>query len=113
LVHGTTTIQGHPSASGSCINWLIRNANRYHGLGYDHMSQSIASPRDITDSAADALVSSFTDPTTPTTRHHVHMAEGVGGGNVLLEFDSFAGRDPRSNRHAGISLLCEPATGPP
>ena len=91
----------------------MRNAQRYHGLGYDHMRTTIGSPRDITDAQAATLVSAFTAPVDPTTRYVVHMAEGTGGGNILLEFDSFAGRDPRSNRHAGTSLLCEPPTGPP
>ncbi|MFH2011024.1 MAG: amidohydrolase family protein [bacterium] len=105
LVHGTTTMQGQPSASGSCINWAVRNANRYHGLGYDHMRGTISSPRDLTDADAQSLVDSFTAPTDPTTRYHVHMCEGVTGDNIDLEFDSFAGRDPRANRHAGTSLL--------
>jgi len=33
------------------------------------------------------------------------MAEGIRGNNVELEFDSFAGRDERPNRHAGQTLL--------
>lgn len=105
LVHGTTTIQGQPSASGSCINWGIRNANKYHGLGYDHMRPYIASPRDINDDYAQGLVSDFTRETEPVTRFHVHMAEGVKGDHIDEEFDSFAGRDPRINRHNGTSLL--------
>jgi hypothetical protein len=36
------------------------------------------------------------------------MAEGVSGAGLLAEFDSFAGRDPRPNRHMGVSLLAGP-----
>jgi cytosine/adenosine deaminase-related metal-dependent hydrolase len=104
LVHGTTTMQGQPSGSGSCIDWGIRNADEYHHLGYDHMSQTIASVRDLTDDDAATLVEQFTAEQEPMTRYHVHMAEGVEG-DVLQEFDSFAGRDPRTNRHQGTSLL--------
>lgn len=104
LVHGATTIQGHPSAQGSCINWGIRNTNRYHGLGYDHMGQRIASVRDINDDDATSLVENFEDPSEPWTRYHVHMSEGIGG-VVLDEFDSYAGRDSRDNRHQGVNLL--------
>lgn len=105
LIHGTTAIQGQPSAVGPCINWGIRNANRYHGLGYDHMAQRISSVRDINDADAQDLVDAFTDPTEPTTRYHVHMCEGVSGYHVEEEFESYAGRDPRANRHAGVNLL--------
>lgn len=104
LVHGTTTMQGQASASGSCINWGIRNADEYHDLGYDHMGGTIASVRDITDDDAAGLVARFTAEVEPTTRYHVHMAEGIAG-LVLQEFDSFAGRDPRADRHQGVSLL--------
>ncbi|MGM0595958.1 MAG: amidohydrolase family protein [Myxococcota bacterium] len=105
LVHGTTTMQGQPSASGSCINWSVRNANRYHGLGHDHMRGTIASPRDITTADASNYIESFEEPTEPCTRLHVHMQEGFSGNHITEEFDSFAGRDPRENRHAGVSLL--------
>jgi cytosine/adenosine deaminase-related metal-dependent hydrolase len=104
LVHGVTTMQSQPSASGSCIHWGIRNADGYHDLGYDHMSQDIGSVLDITDDDAASLVARFTTTDEPVTRYHVHMAEGVSG-DALEEFDSFAGRDPRSNRHQGVSLL--------
>jgi len=97
-------MQGQPSASGSCINWGIRNADGYHGLGYDHMGGSIASVRDINDAEAADLVNRFTAPETPCTRYHWHVAEGIGG-VVLSEFDSLAGRDPRANRHRRVSLL--------
>ncbi|MEY3012680.1 MAG: hypothetical protein RIT45_1415 [Pseudomonadota bacterium] len=105
LIHGTTTMQGQPSAGSSCIDGWVRNANRYHGLGHDHMRGTISSPREITDAQAASLVKSFEDPKEPTTRYHVHMCEGVSGNNIDEEFDSFAGRDPRPNRHNGTSLL--------
>lgn len=104
LVHGTTTMQGQASASGSCIDWGIRNADEYHDLGYDHMGGNIGSVLDLTDDDAAGLVADFTADVEPVTRYHVHMAEGVAG-NVLEEFDSFAGRDARTNRHQGVSLL--------
>lgn len=105
LIHGTTTMQGQPSAASSCIDGWVRNPNRYHGLGYDFMRGTISSPRDITDSQAASLVKSFTAVNKPSTRYHVHMCEGVSGNHVEKEFDSFAGRDPRKNRHNGTSLL--------
>ncbi len=105
LVHGTTTMQGQPSAASSCIDGWVRNANRYHGLGYDHARGSISSPREITDAQAKSLVDSFTATKEPTTRYNVHMCEGVSGDHLEEEFDSFAGRDPRANRHNGTSLL--------
>jgi cytosine/adenosine deaminase-related metal-dependent hydrolase len=104
VVHATTTMQGQSFEQG-CINWGIRNAESYHGLGYDHMRTTIGSPRDITDADAADYIASFEDPTEPTTRFAVHMAEGYAGDHVTEEFDSFAGRDPRANRHAGVSLL--------
>ena len=104
LIHGTTTMQGQ-SFQQSCVNRLVRNADHFHGLGYDHMRTSIASPRDITDSQAASFVSSFVDATEPVTRLAVHMGEGVMGSNLELEFGSFAGRDTRTNRHMGTSLL--------
>lgn len=105
LIHGTTTIQGQPSAASSCIDGWVRNANRYHGLGYDHVRGTISSPREITDAQAASLVASFEDPLEPVTRYNVHMCEGVTGDHIDKEFDSFAGRDPRPNRHNGTSLL--------
>lgn len=107
IVHGTTTVMGQ-SANRSCLNRLARNADHHHGLGYDHMRTTISSPRDLTDSDAAGLVEDFSAATEPTTRYAVHMQEGVSGSNVELEFDSFAGRDPRSNRHMGTSLLAAP-----
>ncbi|HJL16904.1 MAG TPA: amidohydrolase family protein [Sandaracinaceae bacterium LLY-WYZ-13_1] len=106
LIHATTTVQGQ-SFNRSCLDRLARNADHHHQLGYDHMRTTIGSVRDITDDDAMSLVESFTDPTEPTTRYAVHMQEGVGGGNLLEEFESFAGRDSRSNRHMGTSLLAE------
>ncbi|MBN2724881.1 MAG: amidohydrolase family protein [Deltaproteobacteria bacterium] len=104
LIHGTTTMQGQPSAAGSCINGGVRNANRYHDLGYDHMGGTIGSVRDITDSDASSLVENFTDDP-PITRYHVHMAEGYEDNYITDEFDSYAGLDPRDNRHQGVNLL--------
>jgi cytosine/adenosine deaminase-related metal-dependent hydrolase len=105
MAHGITTMQGQPSASGSCINWGVRNADGYHNCGYDHMTGTIASVRDINDLQAATYMEYFTRAVDPITRFHVHMAEGISGNNITDEFDSFAGRDPRSNRHAGTSLL--------
>ena len=105
LVHGTTTIQGQ-SFQQSCVNWGIRNADHYHGLiGHDYMRTTIGSVRDITDADAANLIASFDDTTAPVTRYAVHMAEGYASDHVDEEFDSFAGRDTRTNRHAGTSLL--------
>lgn len=105
LVHGTTTMQDQPSASGSCTNWGIRNANRYHQLGYDHKEANIGSVRDITDADADDILAGFERAEDPITRIHWHMAEGVSGNHIDEEFASYVGRDPRSNRHQGVSLL--------
>ncbi len=105
LVHGTTTIQGQ-SFQQSCVDWGVRNADHFHGLiSYDHMRTSIGSVRDITDADAANFIASFDDATEPVTRLAVHMAEGYASDHVDEEFDSFAGRDPRANRHAGTSLL--------
>lgn len=105
LIHATTTIQGQ-SFNQSCINWGVRNADtNHHGLGYAHMATNIGSPRDITDSQAAGYMERFKREVNPTTRFAVHMTEGIADNNVLLEFDSFAGRDPRPNRHQGVSLL--------
>ncbi len=105
MAHGTTTLQGQPSASGSCINWGVRNADGYHNCGYDHMTGTIASVRDIDNLQAATYMEYFTRAVEPITRFHVHMAEGYSGNYITEEFDSFAGRDPRDNRHAGTSLL--------
>lgn len=107
IVHGTTTVQGQTHAQ-ACIDRLARNADSFHGLGYDHMQTTISSPRDIDDEAAAGYIARFTATEEPTTRFAVHMQEGVMGNNVELEFASFAGRDERDNRHAGQSLLAQP-----
>lgn len=104
IVHGTTTVLGQ-SVNRSCLNRLARNADHHHGLGADHMRTTIASPRDITNAATAPLISAFVDSTNPVTRYAVHMAEGLRGDNVDLEFAAFAGRDTRPNRHMGVSLL--------
>jgi len=107
IVHGTTTVMGQ-SANRTCLDRLARNADHHHDLGYDHMRTTIGSPRELTDSDAMGLVEDFADTSNPVTRYAVHMQEGVTGDNVLEEFDSFAGRDPRPNRHMGTSLLAAP-----
>ena len=103
LLHGTTTIMAQ-SFVRTCTQALVRNADHDHGLGPDHMRAAIGSVRDINDETAESLLESFASG---TTRYAVHMQEGVSENHILEEFDSFAGRDPRSNRHAGISLLNE------
>lgn len=107
LIHGTTTIMGQV-ANRSCLDRLARNAESYHHLGHDHMRTTVSSPRDLTDADAAGLVADFAAATNPVTRYAVHMQEGVSGSNVLEEFESFAGRDTRTNRHMGISLLAAP-----
>jgi len=102
LMHGTTTVQGQ-SRNLSCLNRLVRNADHHHGLGRDQMQTNIASVRDLTDADATRLLDNYIDAT-PTTRYVVHMAEGLSD-KARLEFASLAGRDPRSNRHMGQSLL--------
>jgi cytosine/adenosine deaminase-related metal-dependent hydrolase len=102
LMHGTTTVEGQ-SRNLSCLNRLVRNADHHHGLGRDSMQTNIGSVRDITDATATGLLDNYIDAT-PTTRYVVHMAEGISD-NTRLEFASLAGRDPRSNRHMGLSLL--------
>jgi 5-methylthioadenosine/S-adenosylhomocysteine deaminase len=104
LIHATTTVQGQSYNQG-CVDWAVRNADHHHNLGYDHMHTDIGSVRDITDADAADLMAAIDDPIAPVTRFAVHMAEGYAGNHVDEEFDSFAGRDPRSNRHAGTSLL--------
>lgn len=105
LLHGTTTIMGQ-SFARTCTNGGVRNADQHHQLDYyDHMRTSIGSVRDITDSDAQDYIEGFQAATEPDTRFAVHMAEGFAGDNVTEEFSSFAGRDTRSNRHQGVSLL--------
>ncbi|MFU8804576.1 MAG: hypothetical protein ACNA8W_12255, partial [Bradymonadaceae bacterium] len=104
LIHATTTVQGQ-SAQRTCVNWGVRNADHYHGLGHNHLRTNIGSPRDITDAQAESLITSFEAETNPVTRYAVHMTEGVEGNHLHTEFDSFAGRDTRTNRHQGTSLL--------
>ena len=117
LMHGTTTVQGQ-TFTQTCINIGVRNAESYHGLpngpggsSYDHLATTIASPRDINDTQAATYVSNFTAATNPVTRLVVHMQEGVSGTTFLTEFESFAGRDARVNRHMGLSLLSGTAMG--
>lgn len=104
LIHGTTTVMGQSFQQG-CVNVFVRNPDHYDGLGGEQLSTYIGSVRDINDSTATSLVTRFSNPTTPLRRYAVHMAEGIAGSNIDLEFDSFAGRDTRSNRHMGTSLL--------
>jgi len=103
VIHGTTTIQGQ-TFNQQCIQGMVRNADTHHGLGPSHMRTSIGSPREINDADAEGYLASFA---AGTTRFAVHMQEGYNGNNILLEFESFAGRDTRTNRHAGTSLLGE------
>lgn len=104
ILHGTTTVMGQ-SLNQNCTQGLVRNADHEHELQYNHMRTTIASPRDINDAQADNYMASFTQPVEPVTRFAVHMGEGLVGNNIDLEFSSFAGRDTRTNRHAGLSLL--------
>src|SRR5258706_3511968 len=104
LIHGTTTVQGE-SFQQACLDWGVRNAEHYHGLGDNHLRTEIGSVRDLTDADARSLVASFDGGPQAATRYAVHMQEGYEGRGVELEFESFAGRDPRPNRHAGLSLL--------
>lgn len=104
LLHGTTMMQGQ-SFERRCTEGGVRNADHDHLLQYDHMRTTIASPRDITDDQAMNYVASFQDPDEPVTRLAVHMGEGYADDNITEEFSSFAGRDPRNNRHAGVSLI--------
>lgn len=116
VIHGTTTIQGQtPSGGTGCIrSWGIRNAECSHGLGYDHMRTIISSVYDISSTTAQSLIEDFSSSSTPTTRYVTHMQEGVSGGHVLDEFESYAGRDPRrdanfsadaNTHHIGLTLL--------
>lgn len=107
LIHGTTTVMGQ-SPNRSCLDRLVRNADHHHGLGYDHMRTTIGSPRDLTDDDAAGLVMDFTASSNPVTRFALHMGEGIRGDGVDLEFASYAGRDPRPNRHQGVNLLVDP-----
>ncbi len=104
LVHGTTTIMGQ-SFQQRCVDWGVRNADHYHGLKHNHLRTTIDSPLNFTDDQAQNYIDSFEDDANPVTRLAVHMAEGHSGNGVEDEFDSFAGRDDRDNRHAGVSLL--------
>ncbi len=120
ILYGTTTVQGQ-SFNRSCLNRLVRNADHFHGLGYDHMGTDIASPADISTADAIQLAQRFSETSQPTTRYAVHMCEGLRGSNMAIEFESYAGRDPRTRlaRHQGLSLLAydgpfvDPATNTP
>lgn len=103
IIHGTTMMMGQ-SFDRTCTAGGMRNADHKHFLGYNHMRTSIGSVRDINDEAAESLVSSF-QGAEPKTRFAVHMQEGLMGSNIETEFESFAGRDTRNNRHMGTSLL--------
>lgn len=106
LIHGTTTVQGQ-SFNRTCIDRLVRNADHHHDLGGDHLGTTIASPADLTTSTAFDLAERFSRTSNPTLRYAVHMCEGVTGSNMAIEFESYAGRDPRDHlaRHQGLSLL--------
>ena len=104
LMHGTTTMQGQ-SPNQACVQGGIRNADHEHRLMHDHMRTMIGSPRDVDDEQAQSFIDSIDEQFEPTTRIAVHMQEGLAEDNVLLEFESWAGRDMRDNRHMGTSLL--------
>lgn len=104
LLHGTTTVLGQ-SFARTCTSGWVRNADHDHHLKHDHMRTTIGSVRDINDEDAAGYLESFNDPDEPVTRFAVHMAEGFTENRVDEEFDSFVGRDPRNNRHAGTSLM--------
>lgn len=104
LLHGTTTIMGQSPAQ-ACVKSGVRNADHAHNLHYDHMQTNIGSPREINDATAQGYIENLNKQFEPTTRIAIHMQEGVSGNNVLAEFESWAGRDPRENRHRGTSLL--------
>ena len=104
LIHGTTTMQGQ-SPNHACVQGGVRNADHANRLQHDHMRTAIGSPREITDEQAESFIESVDQPSEPTTRIAIHMQEGYADNNVLLEFDSWAGRDERPNRHMGTSLL--------
>jgi cytosine/adenosine deaminase-related metal-dependent hydrolase len=102
ILHGTTTMQGQ-SFERTCTVGMARNADHRHDLGDDHMQTTISSVRDINDDAAAGYNENFESG--EITRFAVHMQEGYAADNVLLELESFAGRDTRNNRHMGLSLL--------
>lgn len=104
LIHATTTIQGQ-SPNQTCVQGGVRNADHEHRLQWDHMRTAIGSPRDVDDETAASYIESFDRAVEPTTRFAIHMQEGFANNNVLEEFESWAGRDTRPNRHAGVSLL--------
>ena len=105
VLHGTTTMMGQ-SFARNCTRGGVRNADQHHELDYhDHMRTSIGSVRDINDQVAAGLIEGFRAETAPDTRYAVHMGEGYEGDHIEQEFLSFAGRDPRPNRHQGVSLL--------
>lgn len=112
IIHGTTTIQGQ-SVKRTAHDRLARNADHYHGLatgpgeaGQGNLRTQIASPADVTTSTAEGFAASFSDESGPARRMAIHMCEGLRGSNMEIEFDSWAGRDPRSlDRHQGLSLL--------
>lgn len=90
IIHGTTTIQGQNSVPvASCLSILARNADHLHGLGYDHIQTTIsgACESGLSDSARATLVMNFTRATDPTTRHVVHMGEGLAPGDGTMSTD--------------------------
>ena len=103
LLHGTTTIQGQ-SFRQRCVDWAVRNADHYHGLGHNHLRTTIASSLEINEDQAQNYVDSFEAEDDPTTRLAVHMAEGVREDGIQDEFEAFAGRGEHTG-HEGISLL--------
>ena len=104
IMHATTTVMGQ-SPNQTCMQGWVRNADHEHRLAHDHLRTSISSPREVDDETAANFIESIDAPFEPTTRIAVHMQEGYAEDNVLLEFESWAGRDDRMNRHMGTSLL--------
>src|SRR5690606_18219896 len=108
LVHGTTTVMGQ-SPNRTCAKGLVRNADHSLELGGsspipNRMRTTIAGACETSlgDAARESLVEAFRSGR--STRHAIHMAEGVTGGGIatspMLELDCYAGRE-----RASISLL--------
>ena len=112
LIHGTTTVQGQ-SRIRACHDRLARNADHYHGLangpgeaGNSNLRTMIAGPADVNTTTAEGYAASFSTAVAPSRRMAVHMCEGLRGTNMAIEFESWAGRDPRGlDRHQGLDLL--------
>lgn len=71
------------------------------------MGTDIGSPAAVNTNDAIVLAQRFSNTDNGTTRYAIHMCEGLRGSNMAIEFESWAGRDPRTQlaRHQGLSLL--------